>query len=90
MRKTLQRASVDRFSPAEFSVFLLRNPLPGSRIVVEARHMEVSLSTMRNKTDRIVARGIAQMMRLGWYRAIVCTENLIRVDDVMELPKLAE
>ena len=45
---------------------------------------------MRNKTDRIVARGIAQMMRLGWYRAIVCTENLIRVDDVMESPKLAE
>jgi hypothetical protein len=24
------------------------------------------------------------------YQAIVCTENLIRVDDVMESPKLAE
>jgi transposase len=35
-------------------------------IVVEARHMRVSLSTMRNKTDRNDARGIAQMMRLGW------------------------
>jgi transposase len=32
-------------------------------IVVEARHMRVSLSTMRNKTDRNDARGIAQMMR---------------------------
>jgi transposase len=30
----------------------------------------VSLSTMRNKTDRNDARGIAQMMRLGWYRAV--------------------
>jgi transposase len=34
-------------------------------IVVEARHMHVSLSTMRNKTDRNDARGIAQMVRLG-------------------------
>jgi transposase len=34
-------------------------------IVVEARHMRVSLSTMRNKTDRNDARGIAQMMRLA-------------------------
>jgi transposase len=39
-------------------------------IVVEARHMRVSLSTMRNKTDRNDARGIAHMMRLGWYRAV--------------------
>jgi transposase len=39
-------------------------------IVVEARHMRVSLSTMRNKTDRNDARGIAQMMRLCWYRAV--------------------
>jgi transposase len=31
--------------------------------------MRVSLSTMRNKTDRNDARGIAQIMRLGWYRA---------------------
>jgi transposase len=39
-------------------------------IVVEARHMRVPLSTMRNKTDRNDARGIAQMMRLGWFRAV--------------------
>jgi transposase len=39
-------------------------------IVVEARHMRVSLSTMRNKTDRNDARGIAQMMRLGWFRGV--------------------
>jgi transposase len=39
-------------------------------IIVEARHMRVSLSTMRNKTDRNDARGIAQMMRLGWFRAV--------------------
>lgn len=41
-----------------------------SIIVVDARHMRVSLSTMRNKTDQNDARGITQMMRLGWYRAV--------------------
>ncbi|MGY4405176.1 IS110 family transposase [Bradyrhizobium sp. USDA 3315] len=39
-------------------------------IVVEARHMRVSLSTMRNKTDRNDARGVAQMIQLGWCRAV--------------------
>lgn len=39
-------------------------------IVVEARHMRVSLWTMRNKTDRNDARGLVQMMRLGWYRTV--------------------
>src|SRR5258708_18608378 len=32
--------------------------------------VRVSVSTMRNKADRNDARGIAQMMRLGWYRAV--------------------
>jgi transposase len=36
-----------------------RGSAPHARFVVE----------MRNKTDRSDARGIAQMMRLGWYRA---------------------
>ena len=39
-------------------------------IVVEARHMRVSMSTMRNKTDRNDARGIAQLLRMGWFRAV--------------------
>ncbi len=39
-------------------------------IMIEARHAHVSLSTMRNKTDRNDARGIAQLMRLGWYKVV--------------------
>lgn len=39
-------------------------------IVVEARHMRTALNAQRNKTDRNDARGIAEMMRLGWYRAV--------------------
>jgi transposase len=39
-------------------------------ICVDARHMKASLSAMRNKTDKNDARGIAQMMRVGLFRAV--------------------
>lgn len=39
-------------------------------IIVEARHMAGALSAMRNKTDRNDARGLAQMMRTGWFRKV--------------------
>ena len=39
-------------------------------VCVEARHMQAALSAMRNKTDRNDARGIAQMMRTGWFRRV--------------------
>jgi transposase len=39
-------------------------------IVVEAVHMQKALSAQRNKTDRNDARGIAHMMRFGWFRQV--------------------
>ena len=39
-------------------------------IVVEAVHMQKALSAQRNKTDRNDARGIAHMMRVGWFRQV--------------------
>lgn len=39
-------------------------------VVIEAFHTHVALSTMRNKTDRNDARGIAQLMRLGWFKVV--------------------
>lgn len=39
-------------------------------VCVDARHMKTALAAMRNKTDRNDARGIAQMMRTGWYREV--------------------
>src|SRR5579864_1622350 len=39
-------------------------------ICVEARHMRAVLKAQINKTDRNDARGIAQMMRVGLYRAV--------------------
>lgn len=55
------------FSPW-LAVELLALGLPA--IVVEAVHMQKALSAQRNKTDRNDARGIAQMMRMGWFRAV--------------------
>ncbi|SDB74898.1 IS110 family RNA-guided transposase [Belnapia rosea] len=38
--------------------------------VMEARHVRASLATMRVKTDRNDTRGIAQLVRLGWFKAV--------------------
>jgi transposase len=39
-------------------------------ICMEARQVAASLAAMRNKTDRNDARGLAQILRTGWYRAV--------------------
>ncbi len=39
-------------------------------VCMEARHVSAALSAMRNKTDKNDARGIAQVVRSGWYRSV--------------------
>ena len=39
-------------------------------VVMETRHVKSALGAMRNKTDRHDARGIAQILRTGWYREV--------------------
>ncbi len=39
-------------------------------ICIETRRMRAALRAMRNKTDRNDARGIAQVMRTGWFRLV--------------------
>ncbi len=39
-------------------------------ICLEARQVNAALSAMRNKTDKIDARGIAQILRTGWYSRV--------------------
>lgn len=39
-------------------------------ICLECRNVKAGLSAMRNKTDRNDARGIAQLVRLGWFRQV--------------------
>lgn len=39
-------------------------------ICMECRHVKAGLGAMRNKTDRNNARGIAELVRLGWFRKV--------------------
>lgn len=39
-------------------------------VCMECRHVKAGLGAMRNKTDRNDARGIAQLVRLGWFRHV--------------------
>ena len=40
--------------------------------LLETRHVHNAFKTMPVKTDRKDARGIAQLMRLGWFRPVHC------------------
>src|SRR5215212_2853522 len=39
-------------------------------VLVETRQVRAALSAMRAKTDRNDARGIAQLIRMGWFRPV--------------------
>lgn len=44
---------------------------PGFDVVcMEARQVNGAVSAMRNKTDKTDARGIAQVLRSGWFRKV--------------------
>jgi transposase len=40
--------------------------------LLETRHVRTAFETMPVKSDRNDARGIAQLMRLGWFRPVHC------------------
>jgi transposase len=46
--------------------------------LLETRHVHTALQTMPVKTDRNDARGIAQLMRLGWFRPVHCKSMAAR------------
>ena len=39
-------------------------------VLLETRHVQAAISAMAVKTDRNDARGIAQMLRLGWFKSV--------------------
>ena len=41
-------------------------------VLLETRHVTAALSAMVVKTDRKDARGIAQLLRMGWFRPVHC------------------
>jgi transposase len=65
----LKRVGLEAFS---FSAWLFsaldEKGLPV--LCIETRHTKAALNAMLNKTDKNDARGIAQLMRTGWFRAV--------------------
>jgi transposase len=45
-------------------------------VLLETRHVKAALSAMVVKTDRKDARGIAQLLRMGWFRPVHCKSPL--------------
>ena len=41
-------------------------------VLLETRHVKAALSAMIVKTDRKDARGIARLLRMGWFRSVYC------------------
>ena len=39
-------------------------------VLLETRHVKAALSAMTVKTDRKDARGLAQLLRMGWFRPV--------------------
>jgi transposase len=65
----LKRVGLEAFSySAWLFTALAEKGLPV--ICIETRHAKAALNAMLNKTDRNDAKGIAQMMRTGWFRAV--------------------
>jgi len=47
-------------------------------VLLETRHVKAALSAMTVKTDRKDARGIAQLIRMGWFRRFIANRAVHR------------
>jgi|JI8StandDraft_1071087.scaffolds.fasta_scaffold97333_2 transposase len=52
-------------------------------ICIDARHTQAALSMRINKTDRNDAQGLAQLMRMGWYREVKVKQLSAHVDSAL-------
>ena len=60
-------------------------------VLLETRHVKAALSAMTVKTDRRDARGIAQLLRLGWFRPVhVKSASAQEVRSVLTARKLIQ
>lgn len=59
-------------------------------VLLETRHVKAALSAMTVKTDRKDARGIAQLLRMGWYRPVHAKSSSAQDTDVDDALTLSE
>jgi transposase len=65
----LERIGLEACSPSAWLYEGLAAAGPPA-VCIETRRAKAAMGAMPNKTDRNDARGIAQIMRTGWYRAV--------------------
>jgi hypothetical protein len=54
------------------------NRLPSAQVVLlETRYVKAALSALTVKTDRKDARGLAQLIRMGWFRPVHAKSKLL-------------
>ena len=71
LRLPLARIAIEAGPLSQWLYIHLRNAgLPVE--LIETRHVRNAFQAMPVKTDRNDARGIAQLMRLGWFRPVHC------------------
>ena len=54
-----------------------------------ARHAQAALSMQVNKTDRNDALGLAQLVRMGWYREVKVKQLTAHADSALVEPEAA-
>ena len=54
--------------------------------LLETRHVRDAFKAMPVKTDRKDARGIAQLMRLGWFRPVASTTHTLLSSSETSIP----
>ena len=52
-------------------------------VCLDARHAQAALSMRINKTDRNDAAGLAQLVRMGWYREVKVKQLITHVDGAL-------
>ena len=59
-------------------------------VLLETRHVKAALSAMVVKTDRKDARGIAQLLRMGWFRPVHASRAAQEVRALLVARKLLQ
>ena len=77
VRRAGARCRADRAGGGPLSQWLYAAMQAGGLAVelLETRHVRDAFKAMPVKTDRKDARGIAQLMRLGWFRPVHCKSS---------------
>jgi acyl-coenzyme A thioesterase PaaI-like protein len=86
--RALMSDHLNQMTPA--AALLGREVVEADKATGQVRVRFLAKHEFTNRHGTVQGGFLAAMLDAATGNAVVCTENLIRVDDVMESPKLAE